>query len=334
MQPLLQIRELQIGFRQRTKDIYVVHGINLELYRGETLAIVGESGCGKSLTALAIMGLLHSQTRRSNYIVSGRVQLQPEGTEPMELLGFSNRVLDTIRGSRMSMIFQEASSALNPLLTIGDQIAEVLVKHKGLSKAEAWTKGEALLSDMGIAEARQRMRSYPFQLSGGQRQRVMIAIAMACEPDLLIADEPTTALDVTVQSQILYLLGQIKETLGTSILFITHNLGVVAQFADRVAVMYRGLVVESGRVEELLREPKHPYTQLLLRSIPHKGLRAADGDRLETIRGTVPAPSVEIKGCPFHTRCPAAMSQCSQELPPEVNYDGGHRVRCYLEVEA
>lgn len=331
MKPLLQIRELQIGFRQNNEDHYAVHGINLDLHSGETLAIVGESGCGKSLTALAIMGLLSSNDSRSGHIVKGSIYLHSGQDPSVDLVGMSSKRMDNVRGSKISMIFQEASAALNPLLTVGEQISEMLVKHKGMKKFQAWTQAESLLRDVGIPEARQRMKSYPFQLSGGQRQRVMIAIAMSCEPELLIADEPTTALDVTVQSQILYLLGQIKREHGTSIMFITHNLGIVAQFADKVAVMYRGMVVESGNVKQLLRSPRHPYTKMLLRSLPHKGLRAAAGDKLEVIKGTVPPPSVKIKGCPFHTRCPVAEQLCQVEMPSEYRDEGNHMVRCFME---
>ncbi len=330
--PLLHIRNLQAGFLQGEREIPAVHGMNLMVYRGETVALVGESGCGKSLTALSIMGLLGSRAMPRTY-VKGSMQLQTTGHQVIELVGLPTRQYDELRGSILSMIFQEPMSALNPLLSIGEQIAEMLMKHKGVKRPAALDKARELLESVGIAEASRRMKSYPFQLSGGQLQRVMIAIAMSCHPALLIADEPTTALDVTIQSQILYLLKQMKETHGTSILFITHNLGIVAQFADRVAVMYRGIIVEYATVEQLFRTPRHPYTQMLLRSLPTKGARAMDGSRLQVIDGTVPGPSIHVSGCPFHTRCPAVMPSCTSKLPDEVHFGDGHTVRCLLAEE-
>lgn len=331
MQPLLNIKNLKIGFRTRTEKIYAVNGINLQVHKGETLAIVGESGCGKSLTALSIMGLLGTDADTRNVFVEGNILLDTEGKQSAELVGLNAKDYNKLRGPILSMIFQEPMTALNPLITIGEQVAEMLVKHKKMARNQAWAQTEALFENVGIPEAKKRLKSYPFELSGGQKQRVMIAMAMSCGPRLLIADEPTTALDVTIQSQILYLLKQIKETYGTSILFITHNLGIVAQFADRVAVMYRGIVVESATVKQLFSSPKHPYTQMLLNSLPKEGLRARDGDRLEAIPGTVPSPSVKINGCTFHTRCPNAMPECGSSVPPEYKGNAGHMVRCFLE---
>lgn len=255
MKPLISIKNLQVGFRQKDREIYAVNGIHLDIYRGETVAVVGESGCGKSLTALSVMGLLGEQT---NAFSKGSIQLHLDDDNTEELIGMSRKKYDTLRGRDLSMIFQEPMTALNPLLTVGEQIAEVLMKHQWMDKRQALAKTVAPLEDVGISEAAKRMKAFPFQLSGGQKQR--IAIAMSCEPKLLIADEPTTALDVTIQSQVLYLLKQIKQTHGTSILFITHNLGVVAQVANRVAVMYRRMIIENGSVEEIFHKPQHPYT--------------------------------------------------------------------------
>lgn len=333
MQPLLDIKNLQIGFHQRKQEIYAVHDISLQIHKGETVAIVGESGCGKSLTALAVMGLLGAEVNMPNAFVRGQISLSMDGVNSKELVGMKSKDYDTLRGSILSMIFQEPMTALNPLLTIGEQVAEMLVKHKKMARSKAWIQTSELLEKVGIPESSQRIRSYPHELSGGQKQRVMIAMAMSCDPMLLIADEPTTALDVTIQSQILYLLKQIKQTHGTSILFITHNLGIVAQFADKVAVMYRGAIVESGRVGDVFRSPEHPYTKLLLRSLPQKGLRAHRGDRLEAIQGTVPSPSVQIDGCSFHTRCPYVMPQCRRFIPPENRDESDHMSRCFLKEE-
>lgn len=331
MKPLLQIRGLRIGFRRREREVFAVNGVDLDVGRGETVALVGESGCGKSLTALSIMGLLGHGSHMPDAFVAGDMRLDAGRSEPENLVGLSRARYDELRGPVLSMVFQEPMSALNPLLTVGEQVAETLVRHQGMKRSEARTRALALLEDVGIPDAAGRLKSYPFQLSGGQRQRVMIAAAMACDPALLIADEPTTALDVTIQSQIVYLLKRIKAERGTSILFITHNLGLVAQLADRVAVMYRGVVVESGTVEQLFREPRHPYTRMLLRALPGKSQRAVRGDRLDVIPGTVPGPSVRIDGCPFHPRCPDATERCASETPAERRVGDGHTVRCLLD---
>lgn len=331
MKPLLKIQNLRIGFHQKEKEIYAVNGIDLEMHRGETLAIVGESGCGKTLTAYSVMGLLGAHANMPNAFVKGSILLNTDQNKTLELVGMRNKDFNALRGSTLSMIFQEPMTALNPLLTVGEQVAEMLVRHKGMSRAKALAQTIALFEDVGIPEAGKRMKAYPHQMSGGQKQRVMIAMAMSCEPALLIADEPTTALDVTVQSQILYLLRQIKQSCGTAIMFITHNLGIVAQFAEKVAVMYRGIIVERGSVERVFRSPGHPYTGMLLHSLPKKGLRAVQGHRLEAIRGTVPGPSERITGCPFHERCPYKIPQCSEVLPPEHKSDASHMVRCFFE---
>lgn len=334
MEPLLSIRDFKVGFRKDNQPVYAVQGIDLDIYKGETLAIVGESGCGKSITAEAIMGLHHARMKDKQMMMEGSMNLQVEQEKNIELVGLSEKGFDRLRGNIMSMIFQEPMTALNPLLTIGDQVAEMYIKHKGLHKKEARKQAIRILEKVGIPEAEKRMKSYPFQLSGGQRQRVMIAIAMTCNPPLLIADEPTTALDVTIQSQILYLLKSIQKSQGTSIMFITHNLGIVAQFADRIAVMYRGVIVESGKVAEIFQSPKHPYTKMLLQSIPRKGQRSSDGHRLHAIKGTVPPLDMKIDGCPFSTRCPFVMEKCKTDMPQERKDETGHMYRCYLEEGA
>lgn len=330
MKPLLVIRNLKIGFRQRKGIIYAVNGINLEMYKGETLAIVGESGCGKSLTAFSIMGLLGPHVNTPNAVIEGSI-LFDDGKESIELTKLTNKEHDIVRGSSISMIFQEPMTALNPLFTVGDQVAEMFIKHKGMNRHEAMEATKELFGRVGISDAEKRIRAYPFQLSGGQLQRIMIAMAMSCEPKLLVADEPTTALDVTIQNQILFLLKQIKLSRDTAIMFITHNLGIVAQFADKIAVMYRGTIVERGNVKDIFLSPHHPYTSLLLKAVPKKGLRATQGDRLEVIKGTVPSPFVKIEGCPFHPRCPYRLPECSSQMPQEDQVDSHHMVRCFLK---
>ncbi len=331
MQPLLTIQDLYIGFQKQEDKVHVVNGINLQVQKGETLAIVGESGCGKSMTALSIMGLLGAGPDTPNAFVKGSILLNTGAGSPQELVGLSEEKYNDLRGKMLAMIFQEPMSALNPLLTVGEQVAEMFVRHRQLSKKEARVETETLFEKVGIPEPRKRLRAYPFELSGGQKQRVMIAMSICCDPRLLIADEPTTALDVTIQNQILYLLKKIKENDDKSLLFITHNLGIVAQFADRVAVMYRGVIVESAPVGPLFRSPKHPYTKMLLDSLPQKGRRARDGYRLASIPGAVPSPTERIGGCAFHTRCPSAMTICRSSVPPEWKGDNGHTVRCFLE---
>lgn len=329
--PLLAISDLKVGFHTRGGDVHAVNGINLEIRPRETVAIVGESGCGKSLTALSIMGLLGPGTDAPDAFVRGSMMLTTDDGPGQQLVGMRVREYDRIRGPILSMVFQEPMSALNPLLTVGDQVAEMLVKHEGMSRRKAWAQAERLFERVGIPEPRRRLKAYPFELSGGQKQRVMIAIAMSCNPKLLIADEPTTALDVTIQSQILFLLREIKDAFATSVLFITHNLGIVAQFADRVAVMYRGVIVECASVQEVFASPKHPYTRMLLDSHPKEALRARAGDRLEAIPGTVPSITTDISGCVFQARCPHALPQCSTLTPPERVDESGHLARCHLE---
>jgi len=303
--PTLEVRDLVTSFRTDHGVVRAVDRVDLRVERGRTLALVGESGCGKSVTALSIMRLIPTD---NGSIDSGSVRLGGE-----ELLSLSRDEMRRIRGNRISMIFQEPMTALNPVYTIGRQVQEVFRIHRGLDGAAARREATRLLDMVKIPEPARRLDEYPFQMSGGMLQRVMIAMALACEPDLLIADEPTTALDVTIQAQILSLMRQLQEEHGTAILFITHDLGVVAQLADEVAIMYAGHVVERGPVVDIFQDPLHPYTQGLLRSIP--SLDRTKEEPLETIEGTVPGLRDLPEGCRFHPRCRLAAELCRREDP-------------------
>ena len=316
----LQIKDLELWFDNDRGSVKILNGISFDIYKGETLGIVGESGCGKSVTSLSIMRLLQSPPAR----FGGSIKLQDK-----ELLKLSERQMQAIRGNRISMIFQEPMTSLNPVFTIGDQLIETFMQHQGLSKAEAWAKGIEMLRMVRIPLPEQRMKEFPYQLSGGMRQRVMIAMALACQPELLIADEPTTALDVTIQAQIIELLEDLRNKQNTSIILITHNFGVVAQLADRVAVMYAGRIVESAPVKELISNPLHPYTRALLAAVPVLG---GEKQQLVTIPGAVPSPDSFPAGCRFCTRCSECASfgeKCSQEVPPALEITPGHRVSCW-----
>lgn len=315
--PLLEVRNLRTWFSSEAGTARAVDGVSFEVAPGETLGIVGESGCGKTVTSLSLMGLIPSPPGR---IVEGS-SIRFRGRE---LTTLPPRELRKLRGNEMAMIFQEPMSSLNPVYTVGDQIVEALRLHRKLSRKEARARGVAALREVGIPEPEQRFDEYPHQLSGGMRQRVMIAMALACEPDLLIADEPTTALDVTIQAQILDLLAGLRERRGMAILLITHDLGVVAEVCDRVLVMYAGQVVEAGTVEAIFHAPRHPYTQGLLASLPRLETR---GERLRPIEGTVPSPLAWPAGCRFHARCPHAWDRCRDEAPPLA------ASRCWLEEE-
>ena len=321
---VLSVRDLRTQFFTRDGIVRAVDGVSLDLKRGETLGIVGESGCGKSVLSLSIMGLIPPEAGR---IVSGSVKF-----EGAELTALSERQMRSIRGNRISMIFQEPMTSLNPVETVGEQIAESVRIHQHLPSRAAWERAVEMLAIVHIADPRQRAGEYPHQLSGGMRQRVMIAMALACNPQVLIADEPTTALDVTIQAQILNLMLELKERLGTAIVLITHDLGVIAETAQRVVVMYAGRKVEEATVAELFRNPLHPYTRGLMNSSPRRTATGRRGDirgRLEEIAGTVPSLREEIRGCAFAPRCRFAVERCSLERPPLEPHEPEHLAACW-----
>ena len=318
-QSVLDVERLKTYFFLDDNEVArAVDDVNFSIEPGETVALVGESGSGKSITSLSIMQLINKPGR----IVNGSISL-----EGQNLLDKSNRQMTKIRGNDIAMIFQEPMTALNPVFTIGNQIVEVLRKHKKMSKPQAKKRAIELLKMVGFPRAEATMDEYPHQLSGGMRQRAMIAIAISCEPKLLIADEPTTALDVTIQSQILDLMNDMKERMNMSLLLITHDLGVVAEYADRIMVMYGGQIVEQSNKRGIFKDPKHPYTNGLLGSLPDI---YDDEERLQTIQGTVPAAHRFPNGCRFSTRCPHVMEKCIQSNPDLMKIDADHHVRCYL----
>ncbi len=323
MAHLLEVRNLQTHFPTRAGLVRAVDGVSFHVERGELLSIVGESGCGKSITALSVMRLV----AKPGKIVGGEIIFDGE-----DLLAASQERMRAIRGDDIAMIFQDPMTSLNPVYTIGEQVAEALRLHRGLSRAAAREATIEAMKEVAIPDPARRVDDYPHQLSGGMRQRVMIAMALACDPKLLIADEPTTALDVTIQAQILELLNELRETRELGVLLITHDLGVVAEVADRVAVMYTGRIVEESPVDELFARPKHPYTEGLLRSVPKLTAEyAAKAVRLETIEGTVPSPTALPPGCHFAPRCSHRMPRCEVgEAIPLYNLEGGVGVRCVL----
>jgi len=319
---LLSIRDLRVWFRVYEGVAAAVDGVDLEVGRGETLGLVGESGCGKSVTAMSILRLLPSPPAQ----IQGIVQFQG-----VNLLKLTAEEIRKIRGGSISMIFQEPMTSLNPLLTIGEQISEAIVLHQGLDRQEAWQRAVDMLSRVQIPSPEARAREYPHKLSGGMRQRAMIAMALSCHPQLLLADEPTTALDVTIQAQIMDLMQKLREEMQASILLITHNLGLIAEMAKRVVVMYAGKVVEEAPVEDLFREPLHPYTQGLLGSVPVIGRKFQQGRKqLQEIPGIVPSIFQMPRGCRFHPRCPRVMDICGREEPPMVWVGDTRRVLCWL----
>jgi oligopeptide/dipeptide ABC transporter ATP-binding protein len=319
---LLRVSNLRTRFHIYEGMVTAVDGINLDVYRGETLGIVGESGCGKTVTALSILRLLASPPAE----IQGAVLFGD-----VNLLDLSLDEIRRIRGNAISMIFQEPMTSLNPVLTIGEQISEAIRLHQGVARQEAWSKAVEMLQMVQIPSPEMRVHEYPHQLSGGMRQRAMIAMALSCHPRLLLADEPTTALDVTIQAQIVDLMEHLKEEFETSIVLITHNLGLIAEMAKRVLVMYVGKVVEEAPVEDLFQEPLHPYTQGLLESIPWIGKKLKTGRRqLQEIPGMVPSLLEMPEGCRFHPRCSRAMNICSKEEPPLVQLEESHRVLCWL----
>ncbi|GGA65000.1 ABC transporter ATP-binding protein [Ornithinibacillus halotolerans] len=317
---LLEVKGLKTYFfPSKNKVAKAVDDVSFTIHKGETVALVGESGSGKSVTSLSIMQLIPSPPGE---IIEGSIKL-----EGKELLTLTTKEMNNVRGKDIGMIFQEPMTSLDPVFTIGSQLIESIRKHKKTSKKEAHNIGVNLLKMVGFSRAEEMMKEYPHQLSGGMRQRVMIAIAMACEPKLLIADEPTTALDVTIQAQILDVMKDMKEKFGSSVLLITHDMGVVAEVADRVLVMYGGQIVEEAPMRKIFKETKHPYTKGLLASIPDID---KDVDRLDAIAGTVPPAHAFPDGCRFRDRCPFAMDICKRENPELLELEDGHYVRCHL----
>ena len=317
--PVVEVIDLRVHFRSDQGMLNVVEGVSFAVPRGHTLCLVGESGCGKSVTSLAIMGLLPQPPA---VIAGGQVRF-----DGRDLLAMGGKELGRLRGDRLSMIFQEPMTSLNPVFTVGDQLIEVIERHRPLGRAEAKAHAIEMLRRVRIPAPEQRMGEYPHQLSGGMRQRIMIAIALANDPALLIADEPTTALDVTIQAQILDLIKTLQRETGTAVLLITHDLGVVAEVADQVAVMYAGKIVELAPVEALFDDPQHPYTLGLMSSIPR--IDGESGGVLPTIAGSVPPPTAFPAGCRFSSRCPFADARCRAEEPPLVDLAPSHGVACW-----
>jgi oligopeptide/dipeptide ABC transporter ATP-binding protein len=314
---LLKVENLRVYFHGDGPVAKAVDGIDFQVRRQQTVCIVGESGCGKTVTALTVMGLLH---RPPASIASGRITF-----DGRDLLDMGPDQWRALRGRHMAMIFQEPMTSLNPVFTIGDQICEAMLSHNGLSQSQARDKAVELLDDVGIQDADRRLDDYPHQLSGGQRQRAMIAMALAGEPDLIIADEPTTALDVTVQAQILKLLRELQERRHMAIQYITHDLGVVSVIAHQIYVMYAGIMVEQGTAAQIFEQACHPYTRALLASLPTGEKR---GQRLYTIPGSVPHPAYKPPGCPFHPRCDYRQTSCTTDYPDMCDYGNGHLARC------
>lgn len=320
---LLEVRDLQVSFFTPAGEVKAVNGISYDVNYNEVMGVVGESGSGKSVEAYSIIGLLQNPGK----VIGGSITFEGQDVlakTPAEMVNF--------RGNEVAMIFQNPMTCLNPVYTIGNQLVEALKAHdKNISKEEAQKRAMEMLEEVGINNVEKRMKQYPHELSGGMRQRVMIAMALVCEPDILIADEPTTALDVTIQAQILDLIRDLNEKMNTSVLFITHDLGVVSELCDTVIVMYTGRIVEKAPVRELFNDPKHPYTVGLMSAIPRI---TKDRPPLETIEGVVPNPTERISGCSFWPRCPHATEQCRQGEPPVVQLSEERQVRCWLYADA
>ena len=323
---VLKVENLQTKFHVGKRIVHAVNGVSFELKKGTTLGIVGESGCGKSVTAHSILQLLP----KAGFIKEGKITYYDQTYKEQILTDFGrkSREIRSVRGQEISMIFQDPLSSLDPVYTIGAQIAENLFEHKKVSKNEAKKRVIEILKNLGIPSPQKRYDDYPHQFSGGMKQRVMIAMAMICNPNILIADEPTTALDVTIQAQILTLMKDLQNNYGTSIILITHNMGIVAETCDEVAVMYMGRVVEFGTLEQIFNSPLHPYTKALLKSVPVLGI--GENTKLESIRGTTPDASTVSKGCAFEPRCDFACNKCKEQPPREVVIEGNHRVLCWL----
>jgi oligopeptide/dipeptide ABC transporter ATP-binding protein len=314
---MISVQDLKVYFFSDSRVARALDGVSYEVRKGETVCLVGESGCGKTVSALTILRILPQPPGK---IMGGKILFNGQN-----LLDLDEEEMQKIRGRRIAMIFQEPMTSLNPVFTIEEQIKEGILVHEKVDQEEARQRCIQVLKDVGIPSPEERLKDYPHQLSGGQRQRVMIAMALACHPDLVIADEPTTALDVTIQAQILNLFRELKRKREMSLLYITHDLGVVANIADRVYVMYAGVIAEQGEVAHIFNAPRHPYTQGLLASLPS---RAKRGKTLHSIPGTVPNPAYKPEGCSFHPRCPFAIETCRFQLPDMCDYGGGHLSRC------
>mgnify|MGYP001311042410 CR=1 FL=1 len=321
-QPLLEIRDLKTWFYTETGVVRGCDGVSYRVEKGQTLAIVGESGSGKSVTAMSILGLIPNPPGK---IVGGEILFKGQ-----DLVRCNPEELRRIRGNSIAMIFQEPMTSLNPVMRVGRQIGESLQLHQGVDRGEARVRAIKLLSMVGISDAESRVDNYPHQMSGGMRQRVMIAIALACRPELLIADEPTSALDVTIQAQILHLIGDLQQKIGMGVILITHDMGVVAECADWVAVMYCGRVVEFGPREQIFGDPKHPYLEGLKKAVPDIG---ETREMLQEIQGNVPDPLCMPAGCSFAPRCSKRLAHCEDELPPQVHFSDGHYACCWLYPE-
>jgi len=319
---MLSVQNLSVYFIGNGRIARAVDGVSYEVRNGETVCLVGESGCGKTVSALTILGIIPQPPAR---IMGGKIIFDNQN-----LLDLGEKEMEKIRGNRIAMVFQEPMTSLNPVFTVGDQIRETIMIHERVSKKDLHARCVQLLRDVGIPSPEERLKDYPHQLSGGQRQRIMIAMALACNPDLLIADEPTTALDVTIQAQILNLFHELQRKGQMSLLYITHDLGVVATIADRIYVMYAGIIVEQGDAAPIFHDPHHPYTQGLLASLPNRSKR---GGTLHSIPGTVPDPAYKPAGCPFHPRCPFVIESCKTEFPRMCDYGGGHVSRCPVLYE-
>ena len=317
MDPLLSVKDLKVYFRGDETVARALDGVSYDVNQGETVCLVGESGCGKTVSALTILGLI---PKPPGEIAGGEVLFRGRS-----ILNLPEEEMQKIRGNNIAMVFQEPMTSLNPVFTVGDQIKEAMLVHEALSEQELESRCIQLLKDVGIPSAEERVKDYPHQLSGGQRQRVMIAMSLACNPDIVIADEPTTALDVTIQKQILKLFKKLQDTRDMAILYITHDLNVVREIADRIYVMYAGIIVEHGQRQALFGEARHPYTMGLLASLPHRGKK---GSALYSIPGTVPDPAYKPAGCPFHPRCEYVIETCRREFPEMCDYGDGHLSRC------
>jgi len=319
---MLSVQDVRVYFTDNGKVARALDGVSYEVRTGETVCLVGESGCGKTVSALTILGIIPQPPAK---IMGGRILFDGQN-----LLDLGEREMEKIRGNRIAMVFQEPMTSLNPVFTVGEQIRETIMIHENVSEKALRKRCVQLLKDVGIPSPEERLKDYPHQLSGGQRQRVMIAMALACNPDVVIADEPTTALDVTIQAQILNLFRELQRTRQMSLLYITHDLGVVATIADRIYVMYAGIIVEQGDTAHIFHDPRHPYTQGLLASLPTRTKR---GGTLYTIPGAVPDPAYKPAGCPFHPRCQFAIESCRIEFPGMCDYGEGHVSRCPVLYE-